>query len=224
MIHPARQVSSPAVVVDDLGIVFGKEAALRGVSFDVGHGERVLIQGHNGAGKTTLIRVLAGLLKADRGFVRVAGGQPYDREVRRQIGVVLHNPWLDPDLTVVETLGYFAALYGLDDYLNRAHALLERLDLSGYSHRPVSALSRGYQQRLTLARALLHDPSILLLDEPDTGLDEGTRDSLSAMLDDRRTVVMTSHNEVFGRAIAHRVLVLDHGNLRDAAATVSAVR
>jgi heme exporter protein A len=215
--NPARQVSSPAIVVEDLGIVFGKDAALRGVSFDVGPGERILIQGHNGAGKTTLIRVLAGLLKPDRGSIRVAGGQPSDREVRRQIGIVLHNPWLDPDLTVIETLGYFAAIYGLDGYLDRAHILLGRLDMADYRHRPVSALSRGYQQRLTLARALLHDPSILLLDEPDTGLDESTRHSLSYMLDDRRTVVMTSHNELFGRAIAHRVLVLDHGSLLEAA-------
>jgi heme exporter protein A len=224
VINPARLSGSPAIVVEDLGIVFGKEAALRGVSFDVGPGERIFIQGHNGAGKTTLIRVLAGLLKPDRGSIRVAGGQPYDLEVRRQIGVVLHNPWLDPDLTVDETLSYFAALYKLGDYKNRAHALLERLDLTDYTHRSVSALSRGYQQRLTLARALLHDPSILLLDEPETGLDESTRDSLSAMLDDQRTVVMTSHNEVFGRSIAQRVLVLDHGQLRDRAAPVPAVR
>jgi ABC-type multidrug transport system ATPase subunit len=221
---PASPPGSPAIVVEGVGVVFGAEVALRGVTFTVAQGERVLVQGHNGAGKSTLIRVLAGLVRPDRGSVQIAGGSPRDRDVRRRIGVVVHNPWLDPDLTVSETLGYFAGLYGLDNPTERVHTLLERTGMSDYCDRPVIALSRGYQQRLALARALLHEPSVLLLDEPDTGLDEAARDSLDELLSPLRTIVMTSHNQAFGQAITHRALTLDHGSLLEASPATPALR
>jgi ABC-type multidrug transport system ATPase subunit len=131
---------------------------------------------------------------------------------------------LDPDLTVSETLGYFAGLYGLDNPTERVHTLLERTGMSDYCDRPVIALSRGYQQRLALARALLHEPSVLLLDEPDTGLDEAARDSLDELLSPLRTIVMTSHNQAFGQAITHRALTLDHGSLLEASPATPALR
>jgi ABC-type multidrug transport system ATPase subunit len=211
--NPAGSTYPAPVVVQDLGVVFGNQVALRGVTFKVGWGERILVRGHNGAGKSTLIRALAGLVQPDRGSVAIAGRSPYDRDVRRRIGVVVHNPWLDPDLTVQETLKYFSTLYGIPESTNQLKSLLARFGMADRGDQRVGELSRGYQQRLTLARALLHNPGILLLDEPDTGLDDETLDALASLLGDHRTIVMTSHNKGFGELIANRVLTLEHGSL-----------
>jgi len=212
----------PVIVAEQLGVVYGNQAALRNVSFAVHTGERIMVQGRNGAGKSTLIRVLAGLQRPDRGSIAIGGGSPYDRHIRQHIGVVVHNTWLDPDLTVYETLRFFGALYGLLDSTPRLVEILKSVGMSDRRHQRVGELSRGYQQRLTLARALLHQPAILLLDEPDTGLDEATlvtlRDVLTATADPpSRTMIMTSHNRAFGVAITNRTLTLEHGSLVDSA-------
>ncbi|MFN0072318.1 MAG: ABC transporter ATP-binding protein [Chloroflexota bacterium] len=206
----------PVIVAENVSVAFDDQVALRSVSLCVNVGERVLIQGHNGAGKSTLIRILAGLLRPDRGTVSIGGGSPTDRHIRRQIGVVIHNPWLDPDLTVTETLHYFGTLYGLQKFEERIEMLLARVGMLDRRHQRTGELSRGFQQRLTLTRALLHDPAILLLDEPDTGLDDDTLKSICEVLLDRsarpmRTIVLTSHNRAFGAAVAERTVVLVEG-------------
>jgi heme exporter protein A len=220
VIRSTDQVEPAFIVAQDIGVVFGQQVALRGISFEVSAGERVLIRGHNGAGKSTLIRVLAGLRRPDRGHVSIAGNPPHARDVRRQIGVVVHNPWLDVDLTVAETLRFFCGLYGLRDVSTRIESVLHQVDMADRIHQRVGELSRGYQQRLTLARALLHQPSVLLLDEPDTGLDEHALQTLSEVLRQPRqgsafTIIMTSHNRAFGEAIAERTLTLERGELLD---------
>jgi heme exporter protein A len=223
-VTPAKSPNSPPVIVaEQLGVIYGDQVALRNVSFEAYAGERIMVQGHNGAGKSTLIRVLAGLQRPDRGSIAIGGGSPYDRHIRQHIGVVVHNTWLDPDLTVQETLRFFGALYGLLDNTPRLAEVLKSVGMSDRRHQRVGELSRGYQQRLTLARALLHQPAILLLDEPDTGLDEATlatlRDVLTTDGEDptSRTVVMTSHNRAFGAAITNRTLTLEEGALVESA-------
>ncbi|HEX3246534.1 MAG TPA: ABC transporter ATP-binding protein [Chloroflexota bacterium] len=218
MIASADQPRLAFILAEDIGVAFGNQAALRGVSFDVSPGERILIRGANGAGKSTLIRVLAGLRRPDRGHVTILGRPPYDRDIRRQVGVVVHNPWLDLDLTALETLLFYGTLYGVVDVPGRSHAVLELVGMARCGDQRVGELSRGYQQRLTLARALLHQPTLLLLDEPDTGLDEDTLDHLASILlasdgKTAQTLIMTSHNRSFGQRIVDRTLTLERGAL-----------
>jgi heme ABC exporter ATP-binding subunit CcmA len=209
----------PPVVleVDQLSVLYGESVALRGVSLSAIAGERVLLAGENGAGKSTLIRVLAGLQRPTRGRVRILDGSPYDAEIRCNVGVVVHSPWLDPDLTVYETLRFFGRLYGLDNLETRMSHVLETLSLTDRQAARISALSRGYQQRLTLARAILHQPRILLLDEPDTGLDLSALDLLARVIRDLAidggTVIMTSHNREFGASATDRLVELRHGRV-----------
>lgn len=222
MTAPASPRSMPAidaVALDHVSVVFGDTVALRDVSFSVKFGERVLLTGPNGAGKSTLLRLMAGLLRPSRGAVLVAGRSPFGLEARRQVGVMLHNPWLDPDLTVIETLRYFARLFGVSEIDQRIEALLGRLGMASRARRLARELSRGYQQRLSLARALLHDPRILLLDEPDTGLDDASRSVVGELLCEStatpRTVLMSSHNLAFGQSVTHRTVALEGGSLVD---------
>ncbi len=169
---------------------------LRGVEFALGEGVGAVIVGANGSGKTTLIRILAGLLKPTRGTVRVLGRSPYSRWVRKGVGVVLHHSLLYPELTVEENLRYYAKLYGVEDYQPQEDEVVEVLGLRRYLSRRVAELSFGWRRRADFARALLHNPRLLLVDEPLTGLDTSAAEALTSLLIDRirrgLTVVATS--------------------------------
>jgi len=162
-----------AVRVRDLWVRFGDVPALRGLTFEVGQAERLAILGPNGAGKTTLLRALAGLLRPGRGQLLVAGLDPsrQARTVRARLGVLSHQTYLYGEFTAAENLRLYGRLYGLANPDERIGELLERVGLYGRRNDRVDTLSRGLQQRLAVARAILHRPAILLLDEPDTGLD-----------------------------------------------------
>lgn len=177
-------------------VSFGRAVALRGVDLVVPWGTRLALLGPNGAGKSTLLRVLAGLARPTSGAVRIAGADPRADlfAVQRQIGVVAHQTYLYDDLTARENLHFYAALYALRDVEARVSQLLDVVGLTAKREARVRALSRGQQQRLTIARALLHDPPILLLDEPDTGLDVAAFDLLADVVLSGRTVVVTTHN------------------------------
>lgn len=196
---------------------FGPKTVLRGLDFEVQPGEFVAILGPNGAGKTTFLRILASLSRPSLGEVTVAGqrlpGQA--AQVRARLGVLSHQPLLYGDLTAEENLQFYARMYGLADYEAR---LVEILDLTGLSARRrdlVRTFSRGMQQRLAIGRAVLHDPDVLLFDEPYTGLDQDA----SAMLDEvlrqvasqGRTVVMTSHDLARAENLATRFDILSRG-------------
>ena len=183
--------------------------ALIDVDLDVQPGERVLLLGPNGAGKSTFIRVFAGLMRSARGKALVAG-QPASA-MRAEVGVVSHATFLYEELTALENLQLYAELYGVPRARARAATLLEQVGLAGS---PVGRLSRGQQQRVTLARAVIHDPSVLLLDEPDTGLDVAAFAVLeSLVVSQGRTVVITTHNLATGLRLATRVAVLAGGHL-----------
>jgi heme exporter protein A len=184
----------PAVVCDGLSRRYGERLALDSVTLTVDEGERLVLTGGNGAGKTTLLRILATVLRPHSGEVRVAG-HALPREagkVRPVIGYLGHEPLVYPELTVRENLELYAALHGVGEA-----EIADALDLVGLEHRQADTaadLSRGMRQRLALARATLHRPSLLLLDEPTTGLDEDGRGRLRGLLEAHRgTALIATH-------------------------------
>jgi heme exporter protein A len=207
------------ILANKLTKQFGPVMALRGIDLDIRPGEFVTIAGPNGAGKTTLLRILATLSRPTGGQVAIAGhALPKGADdARRQIGLLSHQPLLYGDLTAEENLQFFGRMYDVPQLHRRA---LERLDEVGLLERRgdrARTFSRGMQQRLAIARALLHDPAVVLLDEPFTGLDPEASDRLEALLrqinDGRRTVVMTIHDLERGWALCDRALVIARGKL-----------
>ena len=209
----------PAIRVRKLTKAFGHLTALRGVDLELAEGEFLTLFGPNGAGKTTLIRILASLARPSSGTVHIRG-QDLGKEataVRRQIGLISHQPLLYGDLTADENLRFFAQLYDLPDAAARINAVLEQVGLVSRRRDPVRTYSRGMVQRLTIARAVLHDPAIMLLDEPYTGLDLQAADMLRGVLKElaasNRTVILTTHNLEQGLEMCDRAAVLNRGRI-----------
>ena len=196
---------------------FGRKPVLRGLDFSVPEGDFVAVVGPNGAGKTTLLRILASLARPTLGEVRLAGRRlPAEAgAVRRILGVVSHQPLLYGDLTAEENLRFYGRLYGVSELEARVEQALETVGLRPRRRDLVRTFSRGMQQRLSIGRAILHEPLVMLLDEPHTGLDL----QAAAMLDrvlaevtgEGRTVVMTSHDLQRAASLANRVDVLAGG-------------
>jgi len=210
--------STWAVEAANLGRAFDEAWAIRDLDLRIPAGQRVLLLGPNGSGKTTLLRLLATLLRPTSGSLRLCGFDPLRQgnEVRGRIGLMGHRPLLYESLTAEENLGFYSRMYEVPSPQARSTALLRLVGLEDRAHLRVRALSRGQQQRLALARALLHDPPLLLLDEPDTGLDEEGLAVLGRVLSEEgRTVVMATHQAERGLAWADRVLVLRGGRLSE---------
>ncbi len=198
---------------------FGLKTVLKGMEFSVEAGEFVALIGPNGAGKTTFLRILSSLARPSLGMVSVAGYElPKEAaEVRRRLGVVSHQPLLYVDLTATENLTFYGRMYNLPDLSKRIEEVLEMVGLTKRRNDLVRTYSRGMQQRLAIGRAVLHDPDVMLFDEPYTGLDQDA----SAMLDDvlrtvaarGRTVVMTSHDLARTEDLATRFDVLSRGKV-----------
>jgi heme exporter protein A len=203
---------------------FGHKAVLRGLEFQVEPGEFVALVGPNGAGKTTFLRILASLSKPSMGEVWVAGYRlpAQAAAVRRQLGVVSHQPLLYGDLTAEENLLFYGRMYGVLDLRQRVEAVLEIIGLRARRRDLVRQFSRGMQQRLAIGRGILHDPTILLFDEPHTGLDQEAAVMLDELLLEvgsrGRTVVMTSHDLARAAKLASRIDILSKGGI---AASVS---
>ena len=201
----------------DLVRSFGGLRAVDGVSFQLEPGELLTVFGPNGAGKTTLLRMLGGVMKPNSGQVRVAG-EPADvasRDWRHRVGIVSHQSLLYGHLTTTENLLFYGRLFGLKHLKTRIPERLELVGLSDRAHQPARELSRGLKQRLALARALLHDPEVVLLDEPYTGLDPHAsavlREQLASLKDGRRTVVLVTHNINQGLELADLVAIQVQG-------------
>jgi heme exporter protein A len=196
---------------------FGLKPVLRGLDFHVEAGEFVALLGPNGAGKTTFLRILASLSRPSMGDVRIAGYHLPDQAsaLRRRLGVVSHLPLLYGDLTAEENLLFYARMYGLQETHQRAAEVLELVGLSARRRDLVRTFSRGMQQRLAIGRAVLHDPEVMLFDEPHTGLDQDACQMLDTVLREvaarGRTVVMTSHDLARAADLASRFDVLSRG-------------
>jgi ABC-type multidrug transport system ATPase subunit len=214
--------AAPAVEARGLVKFYGTTAALRGCDLVVPAGERVALVGPNGAGKTTLLKALATLVRPSAGQLTLLGldGLRQATAIRRQLGVVAHETYLYRDLTAAENLTLFGRLYGVDSLPRQVADGLARVGLAALGDRRVSTLSRGQQQRLALARALLHAPALLLLDEPDTGLDEAGQALLADVVrTSAPTVLLATHALDRALALADRVVLLSRGRVAYAAAT-----
>ncbi len=206
------------IEVEGLRRSFGRREVLKGVSFRLERGGFLALFGPNGAGKTTLLRVLATLLSPTAGTVRVAGHDPQEdpAPVRRAVGFISHAPLLYPDLTAEENLRFYARMYGVPDAGERIRELLERFELGHRRHDLVRSFSTGMRQRLAIARAVLHRPRVVLLDEPHAGLDPRAVDILDGLLADIRedhTFVMVTHDLAKGLELATRVMILESGRV-----------
>lgn len=207
------------IEVRDLVKRFGVKPVLRGLTFQVETGGFVAMVGPNGAGKTTFLRILATLSKPNTGEVSIAGYRLPERaaSVRQRLGVVAHQPLLYGDLTAEENLQFYGRMYGLAAAYERVDQVLRLIGLYPRRRDLVRQFSRGMQQRLAIGRAILHDPEVLLFDEPHTGLDQ----EAAAMLDEvllevaahGRTVVMTSHNLTHASGLADRLDILSKGKI-----------
>lgn len=205
------------IVVNKLVKRFGLKTVLRGVDFEVQPGEFVALLGPNGAGKTTFLRILASLSRPSLGEVNIAGFRlPGEAaQVRARLGVVSHLPLLYGDLTAEENLRFYARMYGITNYESRITEVLEMVGLNHRRRDLVRTYSRGMQQRLAIGRAVLHDPQIMLFDEPYTGLDQDAcsmlDDVLKTVAAQGRTVVMTSHDLARAEELATRFDILSRG-------------
>ncbi len=208
-----------AILAEGLEKSYREWPVLWDLDMSVPWGEALSLFGANGSGKTTLLRILATSARPDAGTVRIAG---YDlrrhaAEVRRRIGVVGHRSYLYDDLTPRENLNYYARLYGIRDRDVRISGALERVGLSARANHRVRTLSNGMQRRAAIARAILHQPDVLLLDEPETGLDQDSRQMLGGLLDqwtsEGRSVVLATHDIELGIEWGHRSAVLSGGRL-----------
>ena len=191
---------SPLIAVENVHKRFGRKAVLRGVDLSVREGHVLALLGANGAGKTTLMRIVSGLAKPEHGEIRL-GGVTFSNaghELRRYIGLVGHAPLLYDNLTGIENLRFFARLYDIEQPDQRIEAVLRAVDLWARRRDTVRTYSRGMTQRLAIARSILHNPPVLLLDEPDTGLDQESSDMLHELVRrlgaSNRAILLTTHN------------------------------
>ena len=218
----------PAIEVRGVRKAYGRSIALNDLDLQVPWGRALTVFGPNGSGKTTLIKVLATLSKPDSGTVRIAGldARRDGTLARRLVGVLTHDPLLYDDLTARENLRFAARMFGLGDVDEQIEDISDRLDVTVRLDQRVGTLSHGWKKRFSLARALLHDPPILLMDEPESGLDEQALTGLGEVIREesvlRRTVLLTTHNFERGLQFGDEVAILSKGRLvyREEAARV----
>ena len=210
---------APAIRVAGLYKDFGDYPVLRGLDLTVGWGEFLVIFGANGSGKTTLLKLLSTQARPDKGEIWV-GGISRNRNpvaIRRIIGVVGHQPMLYKEMTCQENLLFFGRMYGVNELSQRIDVVLRKVGLERRRHQRVHTLSHGMQKRLAIGRAILHDPPILLLDEPEAGLDQEALENMGQVLNlwkgGKRTVIMATHNVELGLVWGDEVAVLADGRI-----------
>ena len=196
---------------------YGYRHVLRHITLQIPRGEFLVLLGHNGAGKTTLLRILSTQVSPTRGMVRLFGRDPRGEgsTVRRRIGLVTHESFLYPELTVLENLQFYGQFYPVAE--SRYREMLEMFEIRPYAGVRVGSLSFGQRRRVDIARALLHNPDLLLLDEPFAGLDERTAhllgEHLAALKETGITLTMTTHSPESAGLIGDRAITLERGSI-----------
>jgi heme exporter protein A len=213
-----QSTTGAVVAAENLGRMFGSRRAVDGVTLAVNAGEALSIFGPNGAGKTTLLRMLGGLLKPTSGTARIGDAQlPGGPEVRRRVGVISHHTLLYEALTARENVDFAARLYRVSSSRDAAERALARMEILDRADTPVRLLSRGMRQRVSIARATVHEPSVILADEPFTGLDVAGASALSILLHDLRSsgacLLLVTHNVEEGLAVSTHAAVMNGGRL-----------
>ncbi|MDJ0852614.1 MAG: heme ABC exporter ATP-binding protein CcmA [Myxococcota bacterium] len=210
-------MNGAAIAARGLAKRFGPAVALAGLDLDLSPGQVLAVLGPNGAGKSTLLRLLAGLARPSGGSLTLDGGRAHGRQARARVGYVGHATLLYPALTARENLVFTARMYGVRDPGSRAAVLLDEQGLAHVADRPVAGFSRGMAQRVAIARGLVHDPGVVLLDEPFTGLDrraaERLLERLLALRGAGRTLVLATHDLAAAARLADRALVLARGQV-----------
>jgi ABC-2 type transport system ATP-binding protein len=212
-----------AISVSDLTYRFGENIVIERLTFHVAAGEVFGLLGHNGAGKTTTIRLLNGLLQPEAGQMRVMGFDPGTQGplLRRHTGVLTETPSLEEQLSARDNLRIFARLYDIPrtKIAQRVEELLGFFDLATHANAPVGSYSKGMKLRLALARALLHDPQVLFLDEPTDGMDPVAAQKVHQLIvtlsrDQKRTIMLCTHNLAEAQRLCDHIAILQHGSLQ----------
>jgi len=213
---PASSVVPPIIEASELTRAFGSRKAVAGLTFSLAPGDCLAVFGPNGAGKTTLLRLLAGLLKPSSGSARLAGiPLPGGTLARSRVGLISHHTMLYEALSARENVSFAARLYGIRDPRTRVDDALSRMSMTERADAPVRLLSRGMQQRVSIARAMVHSPQVILADEPYNGLDESGARALTALLRELRSagtaIVIVTHNLAEGLSLATHAAVMQRG-------------
>jgi heme ABC exporter ATP-binding subunit CcmA len=215
----SQQTATPRIAATGLTKRYESRSVLRGINLQIDPGELVVLFGPNGAGKTTLLRVLSTLTRPQQGSLTINGldSDADAIQIRSQIGVLAHQPYVYDSLTARENLQFFSRMFAIENAEPRIEAVLSAVELSDRADDQVGTFSRGMLQRIALARAILHEPSILLFDEPDTGLDVASVKVLERILSEHcesgGSVLMTTHDLSFGVRAASRVLIMAGGRI-----------
>ena len=207
---------TPIVEASELTRAFGSRKAVAGVTFSLAPAECLAVFGPNGAGKTTLLRLLAGLLKPSSGSARLAGiPLPGGTLARSRVGLISHHTMLYEALSARENVSFAARLYGIRDPRTRVDDALSRMSMLERADAPVRLLSRGMQQRVSIARAMVHSPQVILADEPYSGLDDSGARALTALLKELRSagtaIIIVTHNLAEGLSLATPAAVMQRG-------------
>ncbi|MDD5659651.1 MAG: ABC transporter ATP-binding protein [Actinomycetota bacterium] len=210
---------SIAINIKDISKTLQNRKILKEISFDVEVGDIFGYLGPNGAGKTTTIRILLGLFKADSGKLEILGHDINESETRKKIGFVLDADGLYENMTAEENILYYARIYGIQKPARKINELLDMVDLSDRARDKISSYSKGMRQRLALARAMVHDPEILILDEPTSGVDPTGQIEIRQIMKslaskENKTIFLSSHNLDEVQRICNRIAIIDKGTIK----------
>lgn len=201
-----------AIDVNNIAKSFGSKDAVRGLSFTVNRGERVALLGPNGAGKSTTLKIIAGLLKPDSGETRLGGYLPTEIEAKRMLGYLPEDATPYMSLSVRENLEYIAAIRGTENIRDRVNDLFDMLDFREYERAKTNTLSRGNRQKLALALAIVHNPSVIIMDEPLNYLDIPTQERvIDALIRMNASFLVSTHIMSIAERLTDRVIIISHG-------------